>query len=1038
MPTNIDQLQIEIETKSEGAIRGLTKLKESLRAVDDLGKSTGLDDVYKKLKKIASVNFSNLNQLNAMSKNFGKVSENVKDLTSSISQIPDTIGITPDTGGMGDAISSVDSVKSAISDIVPEVEKVQDVVDEGGDKFKKFGKDAQTSTKKAQSGLKQLFKIVVIYGTAFRLWMTFTQGVSEGLQNIAQYNTETSAAMSKLSTMSLQLKNSIGAALYPVIVAITPALQYMANAVIDALNAFNQFIASLSGSKTYIRAKEYLKEYGDTAKKTADKIKKSFAGMDEITVIGDKGGSSSDSGDNPADMFEEVEIDNSVKDSLSTILGIVGAIGAGFAAWGISKGLIDGINWLKTIKPTDFSWSFSILGGTLFLADLDRLISYIEDISENGFNFTNVTGALSEFAGLMGDCLLMLGQLKWAGALKAVQGIGEIVSGISDICENGADIGNVTTVITGLSNLAIAIGLFTRNLKLAGAATAIQGLTTIIGELGENWEAIKQGDWSGVDKATLIIGVIEVLGGIVTALGVFSKIKSAVDTGEATKSIQEVATVTESVNTTTSTLTSKMTSLVKNLALGIVIIAEVAVAAGLIVGAIWGLGLMLEQVANAWRPVIDNGDTVCTAVVTGTALLILLGSITAALGSVGASLIGFMALGIATLALVGVSAALFLAEIWAMGLALEQIGIAWQPVINNGDTIANAIGMGTVLLLAIGAACALLGVATVATAGLLPVAIALGTRMMVELTIAFVEFCDSLIEVANKLVELSVPLSKLNAILPGLKSDMDSFTTFMGDFAKAVVAFTATSAIAGIAATIDKVIDLFTTDPVERMYNEVCTQTTEFEKLIPALQKINPLIAKATQLVGVYKSNMGSFESATGGSGGFLNAIVNGAKGVVNGMIGLFENMANGAIKAVNFIVRALNKLSWNVPSWVPGIGGKTFGFNIREISEIRIPRFATGGFPEDGLFMANHGELVGRFSNGKTAVANNEQIVDGIAGGVYAANQEQNRLLVEQNKLLQQLIEKQSNGQIDVTTITAAMHRKNRRDGKTIVPVGI
>ena len=39
-----------------------------------------------------------------------------------------------------------------------------------------------------------------------------------------------------------------------------------------------------------------------------------------------------------------------------------------------------------------------------------------------------------------------------------------------------------------------------------------------------------------------------------------------------------------------------------------------------------------------------------------------------------------------------------------------------------------------------------------------------------------------------------------------------------------------------------------------------------------------------------------------------------------------------------------------------------------------------------DGLFMANHGELVGKFSNGKTVVANNQQIVDGIQAGVYNA----------------------------------------------------
>ena len=44
---------------------------------------------------------------------------------------------------------------------------------------------------------------------------------------------------------------------------------------------------------------------------------------------------------------------------------------------------------------------------------------------------------------------------------------------------------------------------------------------------------------------------------------------------------------------------------------------------------------------------------------------------------------------------------------------------------------------------------------------------------------------------------------------------------------------------------------------------------------------------------------------------------------------------------------------------------------------------YAVGGFPEDGLFFANHNELVGKFSNGKTAVANNEQITDGIKQAV-------------------------------------------------------
>lgn len=53
-------------------------------------------------------------------------------------------------------------------------------------------------------------------------------------------------------------------------------------------------------------------------------------------------------------------------------------------------------------------------------------------------------------------------------------------------------------------------------------------------------------------------------------------------------------------------------------------------------------------------------------------------------------------------------------------------------------------------------------------------------------------------------------------------------------------------------------------------------------------------------------------------------------------------------------------------------------------LPNIKIPKYAVGGFPEDGLFMANHSELVGKFSNGKTAVANNAQITKGIEEAAY------------------------------------------------------
>lgn len=75
-----------------------------------------------------------------------------------------------------------------------------------------------------------------------------------------------------------------------------------------------------------------------------------------------------------------------------------------------------------------------------------------------------------------------------------------------------------------------------------------------------------------------------------------------------------------------------------------------------------------------------------------------------------------------------------------------------------------------------------------------------------------------------------------------------------------------------------------------------------------------------------------------------FNGIWSSIKGVINSIIGGIESMANAVIKGINSMIKALNNLSFDVPDWVPEIGGKTFGFNIPTISTISIPRLATGG----------------------------------------------------------------------------------------------
>lgn len=55
----------------------------------------------------------------------------------------------------------------------------------------------------------------------------------------------------------------------------------------------------------------------------------------------------------------------------------------------------------------------------------------------------------------------------------------------------------------------------------------------------------------------------------------------------------------------------------------------------------------------------------------------------------------------------------------------------------------------------------------------------------------------------------------------------------------------------------------------------------------------------------------------------------------------------------------------------------------VNKVSKVVITPYANGGFPEEGPFFMNQGEIAGKFSNGRSVVANNEQITEGIKRAV-------------------------------------------------------
>lgn len=167
--------------------------------------------------------------------------------------------------------------------------------------------------------------------------------------------------------------------------------------------------------------------------------------------------------------------------------------------------------------------------------------------------------------------------------------------------------------------------------------------------------------------------------------------------------------------------------------------------------------------------------------------------------------------------------------------------------------------------------------------------------------------------------------------------------------------------------------------------------------------------------------------------GGIWETIVSVAKAPINLVLGFINGMIDAIEKGINYIVDGINKLSFDVPEWVPGIGGETFGFEVEQVRFRDVPYLMNGGFvPKTAdLFMANENripELVGTVG-GKPAVASGKEIT-GISDAVYSTGQTTAELLNTAVGLLNIIAQKEfgvTNEQISSAAIGGIKEYANR-----------
>ena len=240
---------------------------------------------------------------------------------------------------------------------------------------------------------------------------------------------------------------------------------------------------------------------------------------------------------------------------------------------------------------------------------------------------------------------------------------------------------------------------------------------------------------------------------------------------------------------------------------------------------------------------------------------------------------------------------------WFKSLSPQQ-----QEMIVKIALIAAAIGpLLIVLAKLITAVKVIIGVIPAVKAGILAVNAALAANPIAMVIIAITALVAAFVLLWNNCEEFR---EFWEALWEGLQIAADAVITFLGD------AFTAMGE--GFATVGDGIMLLF--------------------------DSIGTTFSAVGETLGTVATTItDGFQTMADTVGGIFEGMWNVIKGVINTIIGGINGMIAGIEGGLNAVIGALNTLHWEIPDWVPGLGGYGFGFDIPKASFGRIPELANG-----------------------------------------------------------------------------------------------
>ena len=365
------------------------------------------------------------------------------------------IAINADTGG---ALKSLQSLTDSLEKLGEVTKDLKDLNLNLKGKFSFMG-----NGKLFSSDIFSTLRKFGILRSARAIVSGINRALVEGRDNLYQYskalNGDFAATMDRLATSSLYLKNSLGAAIAPLIESFAPVIETIGQKIADLFDKAAQLIAILRGKSSWTRAVKVQTQYAEAtgaAAEATNELRKSLMGFDELNLLTDSLTNSKTDKITPdySSMFEEVPIENAsegvqkiaekIKAITEKISGAIEKVRE-FMAW-LGIDFDDVLKVVGLIAAGLLAWKFA----SPFVKTLGDLLGVL---AIGALLTISVTGLMVEFDAMKA---IGRGEITKENILKAVGGALAGIAGLTlAFGTTGLVIGLVASVAVAIAGLSI-------------------------------------------------------------------------------------------------------------------------------------------------------------------------------------------------------------------------------------------------------------------------------------------------------------------------------------------------------------------------------------------------------------------------------------------------------------------------------------------------------------------------------------------------------------------------------------------------------